>query len=107
MNYKRVFLIVLDSVGIGEQPDSYKFGDEGSNTIRSISKTKWFDINNMRKLGIFNIDDIGFETPFPNPIGAYGKCQEVSMGKDTTTGHWEMAGLISRKPFPVYPNRIS
>ena len=79
MDYKRVFLIVLDSVGIGEQPDSYKFGDEGSNTIRAISKTEWFDINAMRKLGVFNIDGIGFETPFSNPIGAYGKCQEVSM----------------------------
>lgn len=100
----RVFLIVLDSVGIGEQPDSYKFGDEGSNTIRAISKTQWFDINAMRKIGVFNIDNIGFETPYPNPIGAYGKCQEVSMGKDTTTGHWEMAGAISRQPFPTYPN---
>lgn len=100
----RVFLIVLDSVGIGEQPDSYKFGDEGSNTIRAISKTQWFDINTMRKIGVFNIDDIGFETPYPNPIGAYGKCQEVSMGKDTTTGHWEMAGAISKQPFPTYPN---
>ena len=97
MDYKRVFLIVLDS-------DSYKFGDEGSNTIRAISKTEWFDINAMRRLGVFNIDGIGFETPFSNPIGAYGKCQEVSMGKDTTTGHWEMAGHISRQPFPTYPN---
>ena len=101
---KRVFLIVLDSVGIGEQPDSYKFGDEGSNTIRAISKTEWFDINAMRRIGVFNIDEIGFETPYPNPIGAYGKCQEVSMGKDTTTGHWEMAGHISRQAFPTYPN---
>lgn len=71
MSFKRVFLIVLDSVGIGEQPDSYKFGDEGSNTIRAISKTEWFDVNAMRKIGVFNIDDIGFETPYPAPIGAY------------------------------------
>lgn len=103
MNYKRIFLIVLDSVGIGEQPDSYKFGDEGSNTIRVLSKTEWFNINNMRKIGLFNIDNIGFETPYENPIGAYGKCQEVSNGKDTTTGHWEMAGVISENPFPTYP----
>jgi len=103
-NFKRIFLIVLDSVGIGEQPDSYKFGDEGSNTIRAISKTEWFDVNAMRRIGVFNIDEIGFETPYPEPIGAYGKCQEVSMGKDTTTGHWEMAGHISRQPFPTYPN---
>ncbi len=60
MIYKRVFLIVLDSVGIGEQPDSYKFGDEGSNTIRAISKSKYFDINAMRRLGVFNIDEIRF-----------------------------------------------
>lgn len=104
MDYKRVFLIVLDSVGIGEQPDSYKFGDEGSNTIRAISKSKFFDVNQMRKIGVFNIDGIGFETPYESPIGAYGKCQEVSMGKDTTTGHWEMAGHISRQAFPTYPN---
>ena len=58
----------------------------------------------MRKLGVFNIDGIGFETPFSNPVGAYGKCQEVSMGKDTTIGHWEMAGVISETPFPTYPN---
>ncbi len=104
MDYKRIFLIVLDSVGIGEQPDSYKFGDEGSNTIRAISKSKFFDVNQMRKIGVFNIDGIGFETPYESPIGAYGKCQEVSMGKDTTTGHWEMAGHISRQAFPTYPN---
>jgi phosphopentomutase len=90
--------------GIGEQPDSYKYGDEGSNTIRSISKSKNFDINMMRKMGVFNIDDIGFETPEPNPIAAYCKLQEVSCGKDTTTGHWEMSGVISEKPFPTYPN---
>ena len=104
MKYKRVFLIVLDSVGIGEQPDSYKYGDEGSNTIRSISKSKEFDINTMRKMGIFNIDDIGFEKPTQNPTAAYCKLQEVSSGKDTTTGHWEMAGIINEKPFPTYPN---
>jgi len=104
LKYKRVFLIVLDSVGIGEQPDSYKYGDEGSNTIRSISKSKEFDINTMRKMGIFNIDDIGFEKPTQNPTAAYCKLQEVSSGKDTTTGHWEMAGIINEKPFPTYPN---
>lgn len=104
MKYKRVFLIVLDSVGIGELPDSYKYGDEGSNTIRSISKSPNFDINVMRKLGVFNIDDIGFETPVENPIGAYCKLAEKSSGKDTTTGHWEIAGVISEKPFPTYPN---
>lgn len=104
MNCKRVFLIVLDSVGIGELPDSYKYGDEGSNTIRSISKSPNFDINIMRKMGVFNIDDIGFETPTENPTAAYCKLAEKSSGKDTTTGHWEIAGVISEKPFPTYPD---
>ena len=90
--------------GIGEQPDSVNYGDEGSNTIRSISKSKNFDINMMRKMGIFNIDDIGFETKVETPIAAYCKLTEVSKGKDTTTGHWEIAGVISRTPFPTYPN---
>lgn len=76
----------------------------GSNTIRSISKSEYFDINTMRKMGIFNIDNIGFETPTQNPTAAYCKLQEQSCGKDTTTGHWEIAGLISEKPFPTYPN---
>ena len=79
MKYKRVFLIVLDSVGIGELPDAYKYGDEGSNTIRSISTSKEFDINTMRKMGIFNIDDIGFEIPINNPIASYCKLIEKSM----------------------------
>lgn len=101
---KRVFLIVLDSVGIGEAPDADKYGDVGSNTIRALSKSDYYDINTMRKMGLFNIDDIGFETPVQNPIAAYCKLQEQSCGKDTTSGHWEIAGLISDKPFPTYPN---
>lgn len=76
----------------------------GSNTIRAISKSKYFDINTMRKMGVFNIDDIGFETKVENPIAAYCKLQEQSCGKDTTSGHWEIAGLISNKPFPTYPD---
>jgi len=106
-NYKRVFLIVLDSVGIGELPDALKYGDEGSNTIRAISKSPNFDVNMMRKMGIFNIDDIGFETPVINPIGAYCKLAEKSAGKDTTTGHWEISGVVSYEPFPTYPNGFS
>lgn len=101
---KRVFLIVLDSVGIGEAPDAEKYGDVGSNTIRAISKSEYYDINTMRKMGIFNIDDIGFETPVDNPTSAYCKLQEQSCGKDTTSGHWEIAGLISNEPFPTYPD---
>ena len=76
----------------------------GSNTIKAISKSEYFDINTMRKMGVFNIDDIGFETPTQNPTAAFCKLQEQSCGKDTTTGHWEIAGLILDKPFPTYPN---
>ncbi len=100
---KRVFLIVLDSFGVGEAPDSKKFGDEGSDTLRAISKSKEFNVHTLRKMGLFNIDGIEYEKGVENPIASYGKATEVSMGKDTTTGHWEMAGIISEKPFPTYP----
>lgn len=100
---KRVFLIVLDSFGVGEAPDSKKFGDEGSDTLRAISKAKEFNVHTLRKMGLFNIDGIEYEKGVENPIASYGKATEVSMGKDTTTGHWEMAGIISEKPFPTYP----
>lgn len=104
MNYKRVFLVLLDSVGIGEAPDAADFGDAGANTIRTIYNNPNFNVNLMPKLGLFNIDDIGFGVPYDNPIGAYGKAKEVSKGKDTTTGHWEIMGKISDRPFPTYPN---
>ncbi len=103
MAYKRVFLIVLDSVGIGEAPDAQNYGDEGSNTIRSISMSKNFHADFMQKMGLFNIDEIGFGEKVETPIAAYGKLQEKSKGKDTTTGHWEIAGKISDVPFPTYP----
>ena len=76
----------------------------GSNTLKAISKSKYFNINTMRKMGIFNIDNIGFEVPEKNPTAAFCKLQEQSCGKDTTSGHWEIAGLIVDKPFPTYPN---
>lgn len=104
MKYKRVFLIVLDSFGVGELPDAKNYGDEGSHTFRAISKSKEFDINKMRELGLFNINDVNVEKPYEKPIGVYGKAIEQAKGKDTTTGHWEMAGIISEKPFPTYPN---
>ena len=104
MDYRRVFLLMLDSVGIGEAPDAADFGDVGANTIRTIYKNPNFKVNLMPKLGLFNIDNIGFGFPYVNPIGAYGKCREVSKGKDTTTGHWEIMGKISERPFPTYPN---
>ncbi len=103
MKYKRVFLIVLDSVGIGELPDAASYGDEGSNTLKSCFLQEGFSIPNLKKLGIFNIDGIDYAEKEVAPIGAYGRCAEKSKGKDTTTGHWEICGLISEKPFPTYP----
>ncbi len=102
--YKRIFLIVLDSVGIGEAPDADKYGDVGSNTIRSISTNPNFSANTMSSLGLFNVDGVDYHENCENPIGAYGKLTEVSNGKDTTTGHWEMMGIISDKPFPTFPD---
>ena len=104
MRYKRVFLIVLDSVGAGEAPDAKEYGDEGSNTLKAVSKSEKCKIETLTKLGIANIDGIELPNKQKNVIGKYGKLTEQSKGKDTTTGHWEMAGIISKKPFPTYPN---
>ena len=104
MKNKRVFLIVLDSFGVGEAPDSKDFGDEGSDTLKAISKSKEFNINVLKKMGIFNIDGIAYENGVDKPIAAYGKAREVSRDKDTTIGHWEIGGIISETPFPTYPN---
>ncbi|MBR3039046.1 MAG: phosphopentomutase [Lachnospiraceae bacterium] len=101
---KRVFLVVLDSFGIGEEPDANLFGDVGTNTLRSVSKSPYFKFDNMQKLGFFNIDGIEVGEKTDTPTGAFARMQEASMGKDTTTGHWEIAGLTSPKPFPTYPN---
>lgn len=100
---KRVFLIVLDSVGIGALPDAQLYGDEGSDTLKACFLQEGFEIPNMKKLGIFNIDGIDYADGVTSPIGAYGKFAEMSKGKDTTTGHWEISGIISEKPFPTYP----
>ena len=101
---KRVFLIVFDSLGIGGASDAAKFGDEGSNTLKSISKSKNFKIKNLKKLGILNIDGIDFCEKEKNPIASYGRAVELSSAKDSTTGHWEIAGIVSKKPFPLFPN---
>ncbi len=104
MKNKRIFLIVLDSFGVGEAPDSKDFGDEGSDTLRSVSQSKECDMTLLKKMGIFNIDGIMYENGVESPIAAFGKAQEVSRGKDTTIGHWEIGGIISETPFPTYPN---
>ena len=101
---KRVFLIVLDSVGIGEMPDAAAYGDAGSNTILAASKSPYFSMPNMRKLGFFNIDGVNIGEKEAHPEGAVARMTEVSKGKDTTIGHWEIAGVISNSPLPTYPN---
>lgn len=101
---KRVFLIVLDSCGIGEMPDAADFGDKGANTLKSISKSEYFSISTMKELGYFNIDGVDYLEGIETPKGAYGKIAEKSKGKDTTIGHWEIAGVVSETPLPVYPD---
>ncbi len=101
---KRVFLIVLDSCGCGELPDADRFGDAGTHTLRSCFASGKLYVPNMQKMGLFNIDGIGCGESVPAPSAAYGKCAERSAGKDTTTGHWEIAGLISTVPMKTYPD---
>lgn len=101
---KRVFLIVLDSFGIGEMPDAAKYGDEGSNTISAVSKVDGFNMKNMRSYGLFNIDGVKCYKKSINPKGAFARMTEISKGKDTTIGHWEIAGIQSEQPLPTFPN---
>ena len=103
-SFKRAFIIVLDSFGIGAEPDAKEFGDGDCNTLRSIVASKEYDTPNMKKLGLFNIDGVGCGTPEAQPIGAFARLRELSRGKDTTTGHWEIAGIISERPMPTYPD---
>lgn len=103
MKYKRIFLIVLDSFGIGNAPDADEFGDLGANTLKSISASEKFNIPNLSKLGLCNINCVDLKSS-DCVYGKYGALQELSAGKDTTTGHFEIAGIISEKPFPTYPN---
>lgn len=101
---KRIFLIVLDSVGIGELPDAADYHDEGSNTLLAASKSSFFSMPNMRKLGYFNIDGVNIGEKEAHPTGAFARLAEVSKGKDTTIGHWEISGVISNHPLPTFPN---
>lgn len=101
----RVIWIVLDSVGMGALPDADKYGDAGANTIGNISKALGgLNLPNMVNLGLGNIDGIAGVNRIDNPSGCYGRFAEMSNGKDTTTGHWEMVGIYSEKAFPTYPN---
>lgn len=102
---KRVFLIVLDSFGIGALPDAEDFGDANTHTLYSCYKTGMLRIPNMLKLGLGNIEGTSeIDAKELSPLAACGRMAEKSKGKDTTIGHWEMAGIISPKPFPTYPN---
>ena len=101
---KRVILIILDSLGIGAMPDADEFGDAGASTISSISRSKELNIPNLLSLGLGNIDGVDCLPRVENPLAAYGRMAELSRGKDTTVGHWELAGVISEKPFPTYPD---
>jgi phosphopentomutase len=101
---KRVFIIVLDSFGIGEMPDSADFGDAGSNTLGSISGSDFFSAPNLIKAGLSNIDGVECLENVSSPRGAYARLSESSKGKDTTTGHWEISGIVSKTPMPTYPN---
>ena len=100
---KRIFLIVLDSFGIGQMPDSESFGDVNVNTLLSCSKSDKLNIPNMISAGLGNIDGVSCVPKAENPAGAYARMREASMGKDTTIGHWEIAGIISPDPLPTYP----
>jgi len=100
---KRVFLIVLDSLGIGELPDASLYSDSGSNTLRSLYESGGLKVPNLRKMGLFNIEGNNYSKKTMSPTASFGRLKELSLGKDTTVGHWEMAGIISRTPFPTYP----
>lgn len=101
---KRVFVIVLDSFGIGYEPDADLFGDVGANTLAGIAKTEGFSLPTMQALGLGNIDGVTAVRGVASPLGAYARLQEKSMGKDTTVGHWELMGVISSRPLPTYPD---
>ena len=100
----RVFVIVLDSFGIGAAPDAADFGDAGANTIKGVAGTGILSLPNMTSLGLGNIDGVDAIGKVENPKATYARLEERSRGKDTTTGHWEMAGIISESPMPTFPN---
>ena len=109
---KRVFLVVLDSFGIGLAPDAKSFGDDGSNTLAAVCSYSNEAFPNLSRMGLFSIDGhddkrikdfIAAQDKMPAPIGSYGRIRELSNGKDSTIGHWEMAGVLSSSPLPVYP----
>ncbi|MCQ2741276.1 MAG: phosphopentomutase [Alphaproteobacteria bacterium] len=101
---KRVFLIVLDSYGCGAMPDADKFGDAGVSTINSVASSEFFNAPNLRKMGLYNLDGVTLGPKEDSPSALHCRMKEVSMGKDTTIGHWEIAGIQSEFPLPTYPD---
>jgi len=101
--FNRILLIVLDSVGIGEMPDAHAYGDSGADTLGHALGSREVRIPNLQKLGLANIRRLPVD-PVDEPSGAFGKAASASRGKDTTTGHWEMSGIITANPFPTYPH---
>ncbi len=104
MKTKRIFLIVLDSFGIGELPDAASYGDEGSDTLGAVGKSEYLDVPNMRALGLYNIDGVSPSGAIDSPKASFARIAECSAGKDTTTGHWEIAGVVSERPMPTFPD---
>jgi phosphopentomutase len=102
--FRRVFLVVLDSLGIGELPDAAQYGDAGSDTLGNLARRRDLRLPNLARLGLGNIRPLQGITPESAPLGSYGRCGLVSPGKDTTTGHWELAGIHLSRPFPTYPD---
>ena len=101
---KKIFLIVLDSLGIGEAPDAKNFGDSGANTLRRISKSDKFNIPTLIDMGLGNIDGVDYLKKTDAPLGSVLRLCELSAGKDTTIGHWEISGILSTSAMPTYPN---
>jgi phosphopentomutase len=101
---KRIFLIVLDSVGIGEMEDAKEYGDEGTNTLSSAASSPYFSMPNMKGLGLFNIDGVTCGEKTQKQTATIARMKEASKGKDTTIGHWEIAGVLSKEPLPTYPD---
>lgn len=101
---KRVFLIVLDSFGIGAMADAERYGDLGVNTIASVSQSSFFHLPNLKRMGLFNIDGVECGEKEENPLASFARMTEASKGKDTTIGHWEIAGIYSEKALPTFPD---
>ena len=104
MAINRVFLIVLDSFGIGQAPDAASYGDHDCNTLKSIVGSPFYRTDQLQQLGLFNIEGITCGSKTAHPLGAFGRLQEQSKGKDTTIGHWEISGILSPNPLPTYPD---